>query len=333
MILHIQAPVAANDAPWLDCAQDHATLPVVRRLLVEAKPDHLGIARVPNGRVLAAVRATQLAATAQPAETVGDLRAASALAAEEGVDPEAFWSLADDLGYRVAESWLSSGGEGRFDVFLTRAAPEAADASTQRAIFPVREAAPAARHRRATNPLQRTFARRLAPRLREHLSERLPEYMAPAAYVALDALPLSPNGKLDRRALPAPEAERLGDGPDFVPPRTAVERLLASIWSDLLGVGEIGVNDDFFALGGHSLLATQVISQLREALHLEVPLRRIFEARTLARLAEAVLLASSQPAAVERAAEVWLSVADLSDDQIEAMLAERASTKKGPSQL
>jgi amino acid adenylation domain-containing protein len=123
-------------------------------------------------------------------------------------------------------------------------------------------------------------------RLRESLRRRLPAYMLPAAYVELEALPLTPSGKVDRNALPAPEASRTAGAVE--PPRTATEAALAEIWREVLGGGEIGVRDDFFERGGHSLLATQVVARLRDAFGLELPLSVLFQETTLERLAARV---------------------------------------------
>ena len=122
-----------------------------------------------------------------------------------------------------------------------------------------------------------------AAELREYLRERLPEHMVPGAIVTLERLPLNGNGKVDRRALPAPE--RAVEGEDYVAPRTGMEEVLAGIWTEVLGIARVGAHDDFFALGGHSLLATQVVSRVRRALGIELPLRTLFEAPTLAALA------------------------------------------------
>jgi amino acid adenylation domain-containing protein len=121
--------------------------------------------------------------------------------------------------------------------------------------------------------------------LREHLADRLPSFMVPTGWVFLDALPLNPNGKVDRRALARiePEADETPGG--YVAPRTPAEELLAMIWSELLGVPPAGARDDFFALGGHSLLATRLTSRVRDLFGVELPLRTVFEDSTLAGLA------------------------------------------------
>ncbi|MFQ5796950.1 MAG: condensation domain-containing protein, partial [Candidatus Bipolaricaulia bacterium] len=124
--------------------------------------------------------------------------------------------------------------------------------------------------------------------LRSFLKEKLPDYMVPSAFVPLEALPFTPNGKVDRRALPAPDQIRPQMEETFVSPRTPVEESLAAIWRDLLELKQVGIHDNFFELGGHSLLATQVISRLHELFKVEIPLRVLFESPTISALADRV---------------------------------------------
>ena len=144
--------------------------------------------------------------------------------------------------------------------------------------------------------------------LRGHLRAVLPEYMVPSAFVLMEKFPISPNGKVDRRALPVPEISDL-DVVTSAPPRTPEEQQLAGIWSQVLGVGAIGIHDDFFALGGHSLLATQLIARVSREFGADIPLRRLFEAPTIAGFAEFVV------------ADLLQRAEQLSDEEIEALLA------------
>ncbi|MBD2345772.1 non-ribosomal peptide synthetase [Anabaena subtropica] len=126
----------------------------------------------------------------------------------------------------------------------------------------------------------------LIQKLRNLLKERLPDYMVPSAILSLEALPLTPSGKIDRRALPIPNFQN--EEISFVAPRTPAEELVADIWMQILKREHLGIHDNFFDLGGHSLLATQVISRLREAFRVELPLRSLFEAPTVAQLVERI---------------------------------------------
>jgi acyl carrier protein len=125
------------------------------------------------------------------------------------------------------------------------------------------------------------------------LRDRLPEYMVPAVLVPMDGLPLTPSGKVDQTALPAPGAAH----PDFeggdLTSRTPTEAALAKIWGEVLGLEHVGINHNFFELGGHSLLAIKVVSRVRDAFQIELPVRRIFEMPTIAQLAEEVEEVSS----------------------------------------
>ncbi len=124
--------------------------------------------------------------------------------------------------------------------------------------------------------------------LRQFLNQKLPDYMLPAAFVVLDSFPLTPNGKIDRHALPAPDRTQVASAETFVAPRNELEQQLAKIWSELLKIQSIGIEDNFFALGGHSLLATQVMSRIQTFYSLSIPLRYIFEYPTIAQLGDSL---------------------------------------------
>jgi len=125
--------------------------------------------------------------------------------------------------------------------------------------------------------------------VREQLRRRLPDYMVPAALVTLERMPLSPNGKIDRRALPAPDiGSQVRESTAYVEPQTELEKTIVQCWRELLNVERIGLNDDFFDLGGHSLLAAQFLSRLRDRVGIEVSLKTFFEASTVSGVAKSV---------------------------------------------
>nr|QEO74619.1 AMP-dependent synthetase and ligase [uncultured bacterium] len=159
-----------------------------------------------------------------------------------------------------------------------------------------------------------------AGELREFLHTKLPEHMIPALFVELEALPLTAHGKVDRRALPAPDQSRPHLSKEFVAPRTPVERELARIWRELLGVEEVGVTDDFFELGGHSLLLTQLASWVRKSFQVEVPLRALFDTPTIAEMTKAILARQARQQPKDDLARMLGQVKQLSPSEVRAML-------------
>jgi acyl carrier protein len=248
----------------------------------------LGITHVPNARVMAAVKTTQWLSGAEEFKTVGQLQKALQELQDLGVEPEDWWAISEELPYNVEISWSDSGSEGRYDVLFVHV--QAAEQGSVRQLMPLVQQVERLRpwQSYANNPLQAKAARKLVPQIQAYLTEKLPEYMVPTAYVVLESLPLTPNGKVDRRALPAPDPIKPELAGAYVAPRTAVEETLVKIFASVLGLKRVGIQDNFFELGGHSLLATQLVSRVRDAFGVELPLRSVFEAPAIAQLSKVV---------------------------------------------
>ncbi|MBT2902323.1 condensation domain-containing protein, partial [Streptomyces sp. McG3] len=261
-----------HDAPLrlrrLDTEDTPAAL---TKYLREHRPAHLRMSAIPNRRTTreaAAARALDEGAT--PAEALDLLSAAP-----HGVEPDELYALGAEIGYRVAVA-PSPTDVDAVDVLFSRA-----DTPLQ-AYEPADDlGAPAAY---ATGPAAARHGTRLTATLRAYLREKLPDYMVPTAILLLERLPLTVNGKLDRAALPAPAAEAGSDRPA----RTDLERQLCELFGEILGVADIGIDDDFFALGGHSLLATRLAARVRAARGTELPVRALFDSPTVAQLADRI---------------------------------------------
>jgi acyl carrier protein len=160
--------------------------------------------------------------------------------------------------------------------------------------------------------------------LRRYLKTRLPEYMIPATISHIDRLPMSSNGKVDRQSLAGLETGEAMLDEEFVAPHTPLQEVMAGIWAEVLNLSRVGIDDNFFELGGHSLLATQVMSRIRGSFRLELPVRSIFEAPTVAELAEVILRDPDSREAIEKRAAVLLRVVKLSDTEVDVLLSERS---------
>jgi acyl carrier protein len=163
--------------------------------------------------------------------------------------------------------------------------------------------------------------------IRNFLTSKLPEYMVPSAFVILKSFPLTSNGKVDRRALPAPDEMRPELTANFVAPRTNIEEVLAAIWAEVLKLEKVGIYDNFFELGGHSLLATQVISRVRQAFQVELPLHRLFESATVADFAVAIAQKQVEQTDNEMLAKVLADLDQLSEAEIQEILAQQGVSK------
>lgn len=271
--------------PWKPWAEDQFTASAIHEHLATIQPQTLALTGVPNTRILMETTALSLCETSQEHfPSIADIKLASAQAAEQGIDPDVLWQLGEALDYDVELSWAGSAPEGSFDVIFQRR--DVSDPEHRLVVFPgVKESLAPNWRQYANDPQLQGLKRILTPELRDRLSKTLPDYMLPSAFIFLDAFPLTPNGKLDRKALPAIDGRRTNFEGYYAPPESESERTLAELWGRLLGVDRVGRNDNFFELGGHSLLAIRLISQVREQCNVELPLVNLFEAPILRDLA------------------------------------------------
>ncbi|SFV33371.1 natural product biosynthesis luciferase-like monooxygenase domain-containing protein [Hyphomicrobium facile] len=242
---------------------------------------------IPNARVASAVAALDALNALPPSARLGSLagHATDSRLQTEGIDPEDVRSLAENGD--VAIEWSAAGRE-FFDAVYRPRVPGVTRA-TETGVIGVANTDDSASpdwSQYANRPVLRAAGEdSLMPALRQHLRKALPEYMLPSAFVLLDALPLTPNGKLDRQALPAPDRARHETATAFVAPATDVERELASIFQDVLGLAEVGLDDNFFDLGASSLTMVSVVEKIRTRMGTKVSLVRLFQFPTLRSLA------------------------------------------------
>jgi surfactin family lipopeptide synthetase C len=163
--------------------------------------------------------------------------------------------------------------------------------------------------------------------LRNFLREKLPEYSIPSAFVFLDKLPISANGKIERKSLPIP-TETFDLSNNYIPPTNAIEEILAEIWTKILHRQGVGIHDNFFDLGGHSLLATQVISRIREAFAIKLPIRCLFESPSVAQLAQTLIEREAKPGITQKRAQILQKLENMSSEEAKQLLQQRKATVK-----
>ncbi|MBT2387145.1 non-ribosomal peptide synthetase [Streptomyces sp. ISL-11] len=248
-------------------------------LLDAGEPADIRVTGVPDGR-LAPVAEALRALEGKGGE--GRIRVLDGRDDTEFLGLEEFHTLADSRGLRASATWSATVADA-LDVVITARRPGAPGGGAPRpAGTPLTSLVNAPATARDTGALLSS--------VRAFLRERLPAYLLPAATVVLDTLPLTRNGKVDRRRLPAPDTGSAEDGRS---PRDPMEELLCGLFADILGVSRVTIDDGFFALGGHSLSATRLSTRLRSVLGLELPVRSVFETPTVAGLAETVRRASA----------------------------------------
>ncbi|MEH2324932.1 MAG: amino acid adenylation domain-containing protein [Nostoc sp.] len=284
VILHIgdETINSIGKSSMLNWCEDNLTVSAVHQFLIENQPERLSINNVPNARVMAAVKIAEWLSDVEGFKTVGQMHKALQEIENLGVEPEDFYTL--DVPYRIEITWSDLSIEGRYDVVFLRQ-----DRIGKRTTFPHNTANSHPLQSYANNPLQAKAARKLVPQLQTYAAQKLPDYMMPSAFVILESLPLTANGKINRRALRAfYDAIKPQLSENYIAPRTPVEQVLVKIFAEVLGLKRVGIYDNFFELGGHSLLATQLVSRVRDALRVELPLRSVFEAPTIAQISKIV---------------------------------------------
>ncbi|QIS21062.1 amino acid adenylation domain-containing protein [Nocardia terpenica] len=276
-------------------------VPRLRAHLTGERPEAVRITGIPCTGTVADVTATRIVAAAADHDRVADLDLTHAA---ETVVPHEIRALGAELGYAVAVTWAPVAGQ--MDAVFTRiTGGDTVFDEVYQAAGPVSSVAAY-----VNDP---GVAGRVAE-IRGFVADRLPEFMIPAVIVVLDGLPLTPGGKVDRRALPAPQATTA----TYRAPSTPLEEIVVSVFAEVLGTDGVGVDDDFFALGGHSLSATRAASRVATAAGVEVAVRDVFDAPTAARMARILAersAAAERPGAMptprQRPARIPLSYAQL----------------------
>lgn len=282
VFLHVDRPYIGEPAEIERLYSGPRSVEQVEADLQRHRPATLRMSRIANRRLAYGNQILKIFETGNTLQRAEQLCETLGKTLPSGEDPETFWDLGERYGYLVELTSAHDSKQGQFDVQLTDATAVIDRGRIGRGIeLPVTLENDLRKY--CNDPMALKRRDRLVSRLREALKTRLPEHMIPNAFVILDAFPLTPNGKLDRRALPAPELG-LYSTRQYDPPHGTVEEALTRIWQELLQVERVGRYDNFFELGGHSLLIVQMVERLRR-LDLSADVRDVFESPTLADLA------------------------------------------------
>ncbi len=294
---------------------------------LRAEPESLVVHDLWNGRVLNEMRAMECLEKPKKFATVADIRAELENRAENegcGVDPEELSQLAATMGYSLELRFACSGHPGRCDAAfrpLAEAEKHIGSAFDDRPAVDL--AAKAAAF--GNSPVHGKLAQRLGKILREFLSQDLPDYMVPAIFVPLESMPLSRNGKVDRKCLPEPTTVRPEGTSAYAAPTSDMHEVLCDIWQDVMGLERIGIDDAFLELGGHSILAVQIQARLTEVFPFPVELRAIFETETVSGLAEHLRsVGTAAGIDADEVARLLRVIQGLSDEEVSQHLAAGA---------
>ncbi len=270
----------AIEPVWEDWNQVNLQLSDLRQRIIDTGA--MSWCGIPNARLIKDEAIWQWLQGSDGATTIKELRELIDINLKQAIDPSDLYAIAKEINCQITISY-SPDFPSYFDVCFYPAME-----GKRRPVMPIaRRDAKLSVSTYSIDPLKGRFGKALISQLKEIVRE-LPEYMRPASFVLLESFPMTPSGKLDRRALPAPERDLAIAKQSFVQPTTSTQARLCTIWSDVLSIDSIGVTDDFFYLGGHSLIATKLVSRIREEFNLALPLRKVFEHPTVAGLAEEI---------------------------------------------
>jgi amino acid adenylation domain-containing protein/thioester reductase-like protein len=290
--------VAYEQLPWHAAVQSVAEF---EKALRDRRWLAVRLRSIPNSRLVREAAAQERIDTSDEQLEVGTLRRQLNELQYEAVDPNDVWRLGESYGYDVT---VSPADAGCFDIqLLDRARAGQISRITG---FVSDEMKPYSAY--ANDPLENGLRQQLIPQLREFLKKRVPEYMIPSAWVVLKELPLTANGKLDRRALPVPQSRPQGLG-EYVAPRSEMERALADIWAQVLRVDQVGIRDNFFDLGGHSLLAVKALHEINQSLNSSLIVTDLYKSPTVVELATRIASSAADDEFVNLTREATLDAA------------------------
>lgn len=279
--IHVGERPAIHDRyEWLSWDETGMNMDRLRDLLEQERTGVLCFTDIPNARIKSKVEAQKLISNGTKLRTIEELNNALG-SVGKGVHPEDIWSLSEKLGYIADIRYSENGSTGCCDIVFRKDGDE-------NGIVPHRHT-PLRKQMDdyGNNPANKLSTQNFAADLRKYLSGTLPDYMVPAAFVVLDDLPLTPNGKVDRNALPAPDTSTFTQDRVYDPPTNEDEFTLTEIWSKVLRLDKVGINDDVFELGGDSLLIFQIVTRATQS-GLRITPKQVFENRTIAGIVKAL---------------------------------------------
>ncbi len=277
VILHIGQKPECCTVEWQDW-QVQWSLIAISEHLIQNQPKNFGLRNISNLRL---VEENILLQQLQQDKTIATFKAE--LDKTVGLNPEALYQLAEKLHYQIELSWLSTDEQGRFSAVFKRADVEG--------LVDFAKPIVQSDYRIYANaPLQQSgiYQQNLITSLKQTLKKQLPDYMNPVHYVILEHIPLMPNGKIDRKALLAMDVHAKRHHVTLQSARDEIEKQLIEMWQEILNIKPIGIKDNFFELGGHSLMAIRLVSKIQQQFNLNLPLATLFEAVTIAGLADVI---------------------------------------------